>query len=58
MGESHNLVGITRKKTLDLNVQSSAFSLFYILLACTGYVMIRVSSLWNILKQTLYATEI
>lgn len=36
MGGSHNVVGIRRKKTLDLNVQSNAFSPFYVLLACIG----------------------
>lgn len=54
---SHNLVGIIRKGTLDPNTQSSAFSLFSIHLACIDCVIIQVSALWNILKQTLNAAE-
>lgn len=54
---SHNLVGITRKRTLDPNDESNAFSLSSILLDCIGCMMIQVSTLWNIFKQTLDATE-
>ena len=54
---SHNLVGIIRRGTLDPTTQSSAISLFSIHLACTDCLIIQVSALWNILKQTLNASE-